>query len=185
MYTVVSVVIDLAGEPDTIDFTSPSFGAFAYCYGSFGVGGLKSASSHLTCAHITRLDPRWWVGGNWFLSVLILELCSHSFQDKHCSFPPFIPIFLLSHRAPVRAILPYIAPCLPRRIFRTRMSTVLNLDRRLRHPETLYPGTCRDMSGPREKSREDLCWIRRRELCSGSQVSGSRLNIKILDSDVL
>lgn len=95
-----------------------------------------------------------------------------------------IPIFLLSHRAPVRAILPYTAPCLPRRIFRTRMSTVLNLDRRLPHPETLYPGTCRDMSGPRGKSREDPCWIRRRELCSGSQVRGSLLNMELLDSNV-
>lgn len=39
MYTVVSVVNDLAGEPDTIDFASLSFASFAYCYGSFGVGG--------------------------------------------------------------------------------------------------------------------------------------------------
>lgn len=131
-----------------------------------------------------HLDPRWWGGEGMgcerfnCLAVFLIHF------KTSIVLSTLIPIFLLSHRAPVRAILPYTAPCLPRRIFRTRMSTVLNLDRRLPHPETLYLGTCRDMSGPRGKSREDPCWIRRRELCSGSQVRGSLLNMKLLDSNV-
>lgn len=31
MYTVVSVTVDLAGEPDSIDFTLALFGSIFYC----------------------------------------------------------------------------------------------------------------------------------------------------------
>lgn len=89
-------------------------------------------------------------------------------QEKHCSLS--YARCLLSHRAPVRGTLPCTDPCLPPRISQTRMITVLNLGRHLRHPGTLYPGTCQDMSDLRGKSKEDPCWIRQRELCSGSQV---------------
>lgn len=60
MYTVVSLIVDLAGEPDTIDFTSPLFGSIFYCYGSLRAGdSCHGASPHLTCAHIAHFDPRW------------------------------------------------------------------------------------------------------------------------------
>lgn len=39
MYTVVSLTVDLAGEPDTIDFTLALFGSIFYCYGSLRAGG--------------------------------------------------------------------------------------------------------------------------------------------------
>lgn len=83
--------------------------------------------------------------------------------------------FLLSARAPVRGTLPCSAPCLPRRMSRTTRTAALNPDRHLRHPVTLYLGTFPDMSGPRGRSMADLCWIRQRELCLGSQVRRAHL----------
>lgn len=35
MYTVVSLIVDLAGEPDAGNFTRALFGPIFYCYGSF------------------------------------------------------------------------------------------------------------------------------------------------------
>lgn len=171
MYTVVSLTVDLAGEPDTIDFTLALFGSIFYCYGSLRAdGSCHGASSHLTCAHITHFDPRWWEN-IWGLCALFLRCV----KSRRCSFFSLSPPFLLSHRAPVRGTLPYTAPCLPRRISQTRMITALNPVRHHRHPVTLYPGTCPDMSGPRGKSTEGPCWTLRREPCSGSQVRSSLL----------
>ncbi len=49
MYTVVSLIVDLAGEPDTIDFTLALFGSIFYCLRSLRAGGsYDGASLHLT-----------------------------------------------------------------------------------------------------------------------------------------
>lgn len=42
MYTVVSVIVDLAGEPDTVHFTLASFGSIFYCYGPLRAGVLAA-----------------------------------------------------------------------------------------------------------------------------------------------
>lgn len=61
MYTVVSLTVDLAGEPDTIDFTSLLFGLIFYCFGLSRAGvPFHITSSHLTCTHFTHLNQRWW-----------------------------------------------------------------------------------------------------------------------------
>jgi len=166
MYTVVSLFPDLAGEPDTIALTLLLFDSFFYCF-------WVTVSSHLISAQITHLDQSWWEENDYRCAALsfISRLYSACDQD--------IVRFLLSHRAPARGILPCTALCLPRRISRTRMITVLNPDRHLRLQGTLYPGTCPDMSGPRGRSREGRCWIRRRELCSGSQVRDTHLVVKL------
>lgn len=176
MYTVVSLIVDLAGEPDTVHFTLALFGSIFYCYGS--LRGLVTERpycnmrshyalwplmvwNNLICAR----HPRVILTFIWSVSEIKTSIVVFFFHSR----------FLLSLRAPVRGTLPCTAPCLPRRISQTRMITVLNLGRHHLLPGTLYPGTCPGTSGPRGKSRDDRCWIRRREPCSGSQVSGSLL----------
>lgn len=156
MYTVVSLNVDLAGEPNTIDFTLALFDQSCYCF----IHLCELSRSVLT---LTR-DRE---GINRDLCVFFLRCAAR----RRC--PPFfcLPPFLLSRRAPVQGTLPCTAPCLPQRIFQTRMITALNRGRRHRHPAILYPGTCPDTSVPRGKSTEGLCWTPRREPCSGSQVS--------------
>lgn len=44
MYTVVSLTVDLAGEPDAIDFTLALFRSIFYCYGCFISWWLESLS---------------------------------------------------------------------------------------------------------------------------------------------
>lgn len=58
MYTVVSLIFDLAGEPDTIDFTLVLFDLISYCYVSLRAGGsCHGESSHLTGVLITHFNP--------------------------------------------------------------------------------------------------------------------------------
>lgn len=164
MYTVVSLTVDLAGEPDAIDFTLALFRSIFYCYGCFISWWLESLS--VLTPNMRSRYALWPATVRNNVDEIKTSIVLFFF------FFFFITRFLLSHRAPVRGTLPFTAPCLPRRISQTRMITALNLGRHHRHPETLYPGICPDMSDPRGKSKEDPCWIRLREPCLGSQVRG-------------
>lgn len=184
MYTVVSLIVDLAGEPDTVNFTLALFGSsfivMDHCeliWRSVPTPNMRShyalwpamVRNNLICARYSG------AGVTFILTV----------REIKTSIVFLHPRFLLSLRAPVRGTLPCTAPCLPRRISQTRMTTVLNLGRHHLLPVTLYPGTCPDMSGPRGKSREDRYWIRQREPCLESQVRGSLLVVLSSDSNVL
>lgn len=54
MYTVVSLNVDLAGEPDTIDFTLALFSPICYCF--IHLCELSRSVLTLTCARITHFD---------------------------------------------------------------------------------------------------------------------------------
>lgn len=58
MYTVVSLNVDLAGEPNTIDFTLALFYQTCYCF--IHLCELSRSVRVLTCARFTHFDPRSW-----------------------------------------------------------------------------------------------------------------------------
>lgn len=183
MYTVVSLTDDLAGEPDTVDF----YIAFICLKLLLWILASWWLMSWILFTPNVNLRYALWpamVRNNmiyvWYASgrqcfctvlpfMLTVPVCVKSTQALFL----LSRFFLLSLRAPVRGTLPCTAPCLPRRISRTRMTIVLNLDRHHRHLGTLYPGTYPDMRGPRGKYRVDPCWTQQREQCSGSQVRNS------------
>lgn len=96
MYTVVSLIVDLAGEPYTIDFTLPLFGSAVYCYGSLRASGsCHGASAHLTCAPIPCFDLRWC---EIIRSVLVIPLLPPRFisaemrvESRQALFLIFLP----------------------------------------------------------------------------------------------
>lgn len=68
---------------------------------------------------------------------------------------------------------PIAAPCLPLRIFPTKMISARNLALHLQLLETPYPGICLNMSDRKERSTGARCWTPRRGQCLGSQVRAS------------
>lgn len=102
MYTVVSLNVDLAGEPNTIDFTLASFEQICYCF--IHLCELPWSVLTLTCARITHFD-RDREGINRDLCVLSLRCAARRRCHPFFVYPLFFCLAELQFREPFPARL--------------------------------------------------------------------------------
>lgn len=103
MYTVVSLNVDLAGEPDTIDFTLALFSPICYCF--IHLCELSRSVLTLTCARNTHFDQRR--GGNkpGFVRFIPALRGTETLSPFFCLPPFFFCLAELEFREPFPARL--------------------------------------------------------------------------------
>lgn len=99
MYTVVSLNVDLAGEPDTIDFTLALF-FYQFCSCFIHLCELSRSVFTLTRAHITHVHSRWWRNKAGFVRFIPALHGIETLSPFFCLPPFFFCLAELQFREP-------------------------------------------------------------------------------------